>query len=75
MRSLYRVAYPKGGRMSVMTRARAKLGSGARFAKLKGELSHRPGVRNPGGLAAYIGRKKYGKSRFQSLASHGTPGY
>jgi hypothetical protein len=30
------------------------------FKKLKGELSHEKGVRNPGALAAAIGRKKYG---------------
>lgn len=47
------------------------LGSGARFAALKNKLSHRPGVTNPGALAAYIGRKKYGASRFASLAAKG----
>jgi len=48
----------------------AKLGSGARFKSLKKKLGKR-GVRNPGALAAYIGRKKYGKKRFQKLASAG----
>lgn len=51
--------------------AKAPLGSGERFAALKGELAGRSGVTNPGGLAAYIGRKKYGKSKFQSLAAKG----
>lgn len=48
--------------------AKAKLGSGQRFKALKGKLS-RQGVRNPGALAASIGRKKYGKQRFQKLAA------
>lgn len=51
-----------------------KLGSGKRFAKLKSSFAHRRGknkVSNPGGLAAYIGRKKYGKARFQKLAAKG----
>lgn len=50
--------------------AKAKLGSGKRFAALKAKLARR-GVRSPGGLAASIGRKKYGKKRFQKLASRG----
>ena len=48
----------------------AKLGSGGRFKALKSKLASR-GATNPGGLAAYIGRKKYGKSRFQKLAAAG----
>lgn len=52
----------------------APLGSGGRFAALKDELSHRPGVTDPGGLAAYIGRKKYGKAKFQSLSAKGRKG-
>jgi HK97 family phage prohead protease len=46
----------------------AKLGSGARFAKLKGALASK-GASNPGALAAYIGRKKYGKAKFMTLAA------
>ena len=45
------------------------LGSGERFAQLKGELS-RKGVRDPAALAASIGRRKYGAKRFNAL-SHG----
>lgn len=48
----------------------AKLGSGARFKALKGKLAAKPGIRNPGALAAAIGRKKYGAKRFAAL-SHG----
>lgn len=51
--------------------AKPKLGSGARFAALKAQLSKKPGVTDPGALAASIGRKKYGKSRFQALAAAG----
>ena len=46
------------------------LGSGARFAAMKQTLASR-GAKNPGALAAYIGRKTYGKARFQQLASAG----
>jgi hypothetical protein len=49
---------------------KAKLGSGKRFSNLKRSLT-RKGVRNPGALAASIGRKKYGKKRFQKLATTG----
>lgn len=49
---------------------KAKLGQGGRFAALKGELA-RQGAYNPGALAAYIGRKKLGKAKFQKLAAKG----
>ncbi len=39
------------------------------FDKLQSKLAHRPGVTDPGALAAYIGRKKYGK-RAMARASH-----
>jgi hypothetical protein len=48
-----------------------KLGSGKRFAALKKKLGRRKGVKTPGALAAFIGRKKYGKKRFQKLAVKG----
>jgi hypothetical protein len=50
--------------------AKAKLGSGARFKSLKKKLAKK-GARNPGALAAYIGRKKYGKKRFAALSAAG----
>lgn len=49
---------------------RPKLGSGARFRGLTRQLARR-GVRNPAALAAYIGRRKYGKARYQKLAAAG----
>lgn len=48
-----------------------RIGSGARFRGLEAKLAGRKGVKNPGGLAAAIGRKKYGKKRFQALAEAG----
>lgn len=50
--------------------AKAKLGSGARFKALEGKLK-KNGATNPAGLAAAIGRKKLGKSKFQKLAAAG----
>jgi hypothetical protein len=47
-----------------------KLGSGARFKSLTKKLA-KQGARNPGALAAYIGRKKYGKKKFQGLSLMG----
>jgi hypothetical protein len=45
-----------------------KLGSGGRFKQLVSKLK---GAKDPKALAAYIGRKKYGKKRFQELAAKG----
>ena len=59
-------AMKKQGRL----KKKPKLGSGARFKKLKGELAAK-GASDPGALAAWIGRKKYGKGRFQKLAAKG----
>lgn len=49
----------------------SKLGSGARFAALKSKLGRRGGVRNPGALAAAIGRKKYGSGKMSAMAAAG----
>jgi len=46
-------------------------GGGGRFAAMEHKLAHRPGVTNPGALAAYIGRRKYGAKRMASMAEHG----
>lgn len=48
----------------------ARPGSGARFKALTRKLAAR-GVRDPKGLAASIGRKKYGKAAFQKMAAAG----
>ena len=47
-----------------------KLGGGGRYEKLIGELEKK-GVKDPAALSAAIGRKKYGKAQFQSLAANG----
>lgn len=47
-----------------------RLGDGKGFRSLKRKLA-RKGVRSPAGLAATIGRRKYGKARFQKLAAAG----
>jgi len=55
-------------------------GGGGRFARLVGKLKAKKGrsrtgksrkVRTPKALAAWIGRKKYGKKRFQKMAAAG----
>lgn len=49
----------------------APVGSGGRFAALKGNLSRRKDIQDPGALASFIGRKRYGKKKFQSFAAKG----
>lgn len=53
--------------------AKAKLGSGKRFAALKKTLAAK-GAKNPAALAASIGRKKYGAKKMASLAAKGRKG-
>jgi len=45
-------------------------GSGENFKKLAADLKKK-GVKDPKALAAWIGRKKYGKKRFQAMAAKG----
>lgn len=52
------------------TTAGAPPGSGKNFAALSGKLAGR-GVKNPGALAAWIGRRKYGRKGFAKLSAHG----
>lgn len=51
------------------------LGTGTRFENAKKEFTKKEftkkGVKNPEALAAAIGRKKYGKKRFQKLSKEG----
>lgn len=47
-----------------------KVGGGGRYRKLVKELAAK-GARDPKSLAAYIGRKKYGKAKFQEMAAKG----
>ena len=53
-----------------MGKKKAPLGEGSRFRELSDKLKKK-GVRDPDALAASIGRKKYGKKRFQELAARG----
>ncbi len=55
----------------MMTRKKAPVGSGERFVALTRQLSSSAKVSNAPTLASEIGRKKYGKSRFQSMAAKG----
>jgi hypothetical protein len=49
---------------------KARLGSGKRFSTLKRSLA-RKGVRDPGALAASIGRKKYGAKKMSKMSAAG----
>lgn len=51
-------------------KVKGKLGTGSRFKRLKKALGKK-GARSPGALAAWIGRKKYGKKRFAKLSAKG----
>jgi hypothetical protein len=48
-----------------------KPGGGGRFKALEGKLEHRKGVTNPGALAAYIGRRKYGAAKMAKFSAEG----
>jgi hypothetical protein len=41
------------------------------FEKLKAKIAAKGNVRSPGAVAASIGRKKYGKKKFQAAAAKG----
>ena len=41
------------------------------FSKLKAKLAGKPGIRNPGAVAASIGRKKYGTKKMAKAAATG----
>lgn len=49
-----------------------KLGGGGRFKALVKKLAAKPGITNAKAVAASIGRKKYGKKKFQKMAAKGT---
>jgi hypothetical protein len=48
-----------------------KVGGGGRFQKLKSQIAARGNVRDPGAVAAAIGRAKYGKARFAKMGAAG----
>ncbi len=51
--------------------SKAKLGSGKRFASLKNKLAHEKGIKNPGAVAAAVGREKYGNKKMAALSKAG----
>ena len=56
------------------TRRKAKkppLGTGKRFAAVERSVAKSGKVSNPAAVAAAIGRKKYGKAKFQAMAAKG----
>lgn len=57
-------------RSNIKKQITPKLGSGKRFKRLTKKLKKK-GSKNPKALAAWIGRKKYGKKKFQQLANKG----
>lgn len=69
-----KMTYPQTQNITVGHNDSAKLGTGARFAALKSKIAKRGGVRDPGAVAAAIGREKYGKARFQKMAAKGRRG-
>jgi hypothetical protein len=50
-------------------RKKPRLGSGKRFKALVAKLEMR-GAYDPEALAAWIGRKRYGKKKFSKLSHH-----
>ena len=48
-----------------------KLSGGGRFQALKSKLAKEPGVKNPGAVAAAIGRNKYGAGAMTKMATKG----
>lgn len=58
------------GKSYVAKGKKPKLGSGKRFKALKSNLEKK-GAKSPGALAAWIGRRKYGKKKFASLSAAG----
>lgn len=49
----------------------SRLGDGSAFKRLVRKLKKRGNVSDPKALAAYIGRKKHGKVKFQKMAARG----
>jgi hypothetical protein len=56
--------------MSYAKAKHSKLGSGARF-KAVAAAAKKGGARDPGAVAAAIGRKKYGNAKMQKMAAAG----
>lgn len=59
----------KGGKSEPSSKS--KPGTGKRFSALEKKLSKEKGVDNPAGLAAALGRAKFGKKKMASMAAKG----
>jgi len=78
-KALEKLGEPKGQKVKPGSRkggksepaARAPAGKGTRFNALKNKLKRQKGVKNPGALAAAIGRSKFGKGQMQAMAKKG----
>ena len=60
----------KGGKSKPSSKAKA--GSGGRFKALTKKLGKKKGIKDPKALAASLGRAKFGKKKFQSMAKAGS---
>lgn len=58
-------------RTTSMFKKKPPLGSGQRFSNLETKLAQQRGVTNPFALAATIGRRNFGKAKFQMLSMKG----
>lgn len=54
-----------------MAKGDMRPGGGGAFKALESKLAKKPVITNPGGLAASIGRKEFGKGQFQEMAAKG----
>jgi len=60
----------KAGRLYKRLAKGSKPGTGKRFAAMKKALATK-GARSPGALAAWIGRRKYGKAKMAKMSATG----
>jgi hypothetical protein len=56
--------------MNYESAKKSKLGSGKRFAAVKA-AAKAGGARDPGAVAAMVGRRKYGNAKMQKMAAAG----
>lgn len=66
----FRVAGRRRKSSGKRKKALPKLGTGARFKAVEASAA-RHGARNPAGVAAAVGRRKYGAKRFAAMAAAG----
>lgn len=59
------------GESYVIKGKKPPVGEGGRFKALATAIGKRKGVTNPEAVAAMIGRKKYGKKKFQAMSVAG----